>query len=132
MIDSLDHLVMTIEDEAATRRFYETGLGMHWVSFGQGRHALAFGAQKINIHYAGREFEPKAAKPTPGSQDLCFLTSADLDQVAGRLRKLGFSVIEGPVDRTGAQGPLRSIYFRDPDQNLIEVSNQQQKMRPFP
>jgi catechol 2,3-dioxygenase-like lactoylglutathione lyase family enzyme len=125
LIDGLDHLVMTIRDEDATRRFYENGLGMRWVTFGSRRHALAFGAQKINIHYAGREFEPKAAVPTPGSQDLCFLTEIDLGEIAQKMAALGFAVIEGPVDRTGARGPLLSIYFRDPDGNLIEISNLQ-------
>jgi catechol 2,3-dioxygenase-like lactoylglutathione lyase family enzyme len=93
------------------------------VTFGAGRKALAFGAQKINLHEAGREFEPKAQQPTPGSADLCFLTDTPVAQVAAHLAALGIAVIEGPVARTGAVGPLLSIYVRDPDSNLIEIAN---------
>ncbi len=121
-VTSLDHLVLTVRDGDATRRFYVEGLGMRWTEFGSGRHALAFGSQKINLHYAGREFEPKAAHPVPGSSDLCLLTDESLEVVAARLAGLGFPVLEGPVERTGAAGPLLSLYFRDPDGNLIEVS----------
>ncbi|MDX6751565.1 VOC family protein [Geminicoccaceae bacterium 1502E] len=121
-ITALDHLVLTVNDEAATRRFYVEGLAMRWVEFGAGRHALAFGQQKINLHYAGREREPRALLPTPGSGDLCLLTDEDLDRLAARMTGLGFPVIEGPVQRTGATRPILSIYFRDPDGNLIEVS----------
>ncbi len=122
-IDSLDHLVLTVADVAATCAFYQRVLGMEVVTFGAGRKALAFGAQKINLHQAGREFEPKAQRPTPGSADLCFLTSLPLPQVQAHLAACGVTVTEGPVQRTGAQGPILSVYFRDPDQNLIEVSN---------
>jgi catechol 2,3-dioxygenase-like lactoylglutathione lyase family enzyme len=122
-IDSLDHLVLTVADVAASCDFYQRVLGMEVVTFGQGRKALAFGAQKINLHPAGREFEPKARRPTPGSADLCFLTSVPLPQVQAHLAGCGIAVTEGPVQRTGAQGPILSVYFRDPDDNLIEVSN---------
>jgi catechol 2,3-dioxygenase-like lactoylglutathione lyase family enzyme len=122
-IDSLDHLVLTVADLEATCAFYQRVLGMEVVTFGAGRKALAFGAQKINLHQSGREFEPKAQRPTPGSADLCFLTSLPLPQVQAHLAACGVTVTEGPVQRTGAQGPILSIYFRDPDQNLIEVSN---------
>ncbi|HBH36840.1 MAG TPA: VOC family virulence protein [Curvibacter sp.] len=123
-IDSLDHLVLTVADVEASCAFYKRVLGMEVVTFGQGRKALAFGAQKINLHQAGKEFEPKAQRPTPGSADLCFLTSVPLPEVQAHLAACGVSVTEGPVRRTGAQGPILSVYFRDPDQNLIEVSNQ--------
>jgi catechol 2,3-dioxygenase-like lactoylglutathione lyase family enzyme len=119
---ALDHLVLTVADEGTTRRFYVDGLGMEWIEFAGGRHALRFGAQKINLHYRGRELEPKAAHPVPGSADLCFLSGEPLEATAKRMAALGYPVIEGPVRRTGATGPLDSLYFRDPDGNLIEVS----------
>ena len=122
-IDSLDHLVLTVADVAASCAFYQRVLGMEVVTFGAGRQALAFGTQKINLHQSGREFEPKAQRPTPGSADLCFLTSVPLAQVQAHLAACGVVVSEGPVQRTGAQGPILSVYFRDPDLNLIEVSN---------
>jgi catechol 2,3-dioxygenase-like lactoylglutathione lyase family enzyme len=95
---------------------------MRVVTFAGGRKALAFGTQKINLHQAGREFEPKAARPTPGSVDLCLITTSTLADVAAELAACGVAILEGPVDKTGATGPIRSIYFRDPDANLIEVS----------
>jgi catechol 2,3-dioxygenase-like lactoylglutathione lyase family enzyme len=122
-VDSLDHLVLTVRDMQAAIDFYVRGLGMTEVTFGAGRKALAFGAQKINLHEAGREFEPKAERPTPGSADLCFLTATPVEQYAAHLAALGIEVIEGPVARTGAVGPLLSIYVRDPDLNLIEIAN---------
>jgi catechol 2,3-dioxygenase-like lactoylglutathione lyase family enzyme len=122
-IDSLDHLVLTVADIDASCAYYQRVLGMEVLTFGAGRKALAFGQQKINLHQAGREFEPKAHKPTPGSADLCFLTSLPLTQVQAHLAANGVTVSEGPVQRTGAQGPILSVYFRDPDFNLIEVSN---------
>jgi catechol 2,3-dioxygenase-like lactoylglutathione lyase family enzyme len=121
-IDRLDHLVLTVRDIEATCAFYTQVLGMREVSFGEDRKALAFGSQKINLHQAGREFEPKAGKPTPGSADLCFVTSTPLPQVIERLRSRGIEIIEGPVQRAGALGPITSIYIRDPDLNLIEIA----------
>ncbi len=121
--DSLDHLVLTVKGIAITSDFYSKVLGMEVVSFGGGRKALSFGAQKINLHQFGNEFEPKAQKPTPGSADLCFLTSVPLPEVARHLSSCKVPVIEGPVQRTGATGTILSVYFRDPDMNLIEISN---------
>ncbi|MFS8533990.1 MAG: VOC family protein [Limnochordales bacterium] len=123
-VDSLDHLVLTVADVEATCRFYSRVLGMEVVTFGQGRKALQFGSQKINLHQQGREFEPKAARPTPGSADLCFLTTVPLSDVVAHLQSAGVAIVEGPVQRTGATGPILSVYFRDPDGNLIEVANQ--------
>ncbi len=122
-VDRLDHLVLTVRDLHATVDFYSRALGMREVTFAGGRKALAFGAQKINLHEAGREFEPKARHPTPGSADLCFLTETPVEDWARQLASLGVAVIEGPVARTGATGPLWSIYVRDPDGNLIEIAN---------
>ncbi|HEX3208277.1 MAG TPA: VOC family protein [Geminicoccaceae bacterium] len=122
-ITSLDHLVLTVRDMDATVRFYVEGLGMELREFEEGRKALHFGAQKINLHLSGREFEPKAATPMPGSADLCFLTDSPLSDVVRQLEADGHRVIEGPVERAGAQGPLLSIYLRDPDGNLVEIAN---------
>jgi catechol 2,3-dioxygenase-like lactoylglutathione lyase family enzyme len=123
MVTSLDHLVLTVRDLDATVRFYVDGLAMRLEDFGEGRHALHFGTQKINLHVAGREFEPKAARPTPGSADLCFLVDERLEALARRLPALGYPVILGPVQRAGATGPIVSIYLRDPDGNLVELAN---------
>lgn len=122
-IDRLDHLVLTVADIAATCAFYQRVLGMQVVSFAGGRKALAFGSQKINLHEAGHEFEPKAERPTPGSGDLCFISETPLDDVIAHLGSCDIPIEEGPVERTGATGSIRSVYFRDPDGNLIEVSN---------
>ena len=122
-IEVLDHLVLTVADIDRTRDFYERVLGMEPVVFGEGRHALAFGPQKINLHEAGREFEPKAAAPTPGSADLCFLTNSSVAEVVEHLEANSVEIVEGPVRRAGATGPITSVYFRDPDGNLLEVSN---------
>ena len=122
-IDRLDHLVLTVKDIDTTCAFYSTVIGMHVITFGNGRKALAFGSQKINLHQQGKEFEPKAESPTPGSADLCFITSVPLSEVLTHLHSSGVRVIEGPVKRTGAMGPIVSLYFRDPDMNLFEVSN---------
>jgi catechol 2,3-dioxygenase-like lactoylglutathione lyase family enzyme len=122
MITGLDHLVLTVRDLDATVRFYVQGLKMRLETFGQGRKALHFGRQTINLHVAGREFEPKAAEPTPGSADLCFVTEHPLEEIGERLASLGYPIIEGPVARTGALGPILSIYTRDPDGNLFEIA----------
>jgi len=122
-VKSLDHLVLTVRDLRAAIDFYVRALGMQEVTFGGGRKALAFGSQKINLHLAGHEFEPKAQQPTPGSADLCFLTDTPVERYAAHLATLGIPVVEGPVARTGAVGPLLSIYVRDPDMNLIEIAN---------
>ncbi|MFI5338264.1 MAG: VOC family protein [Candidatus Methylomirabilales bacterium] len=121
--EGIDHLVLTVRDIAATCDFYSRVLGMRVVTFGGDRKALQFGRQKINLHEHGKEFEPKALAPTPGSGDLCFITETPLPQVVGHLRSCGVQIIEGPVRRTEAVGPIESIYVRDPEGNLIEVSN---------
>jgi catechol 2,3-dioxygenase-like lactoylglutathione lyase family enzyme len=115
----LDHLVLTVADID----FYTQVLGMEPATFGAGRKALNFGPHKINLHRQGAEFEPKAARPTPGSADLCLVTEMPIDAVVRHLEECGVPIEEGPVGRTGAQGPITtSVYFRDPDGNLIEVS----------
>ena len=124
-IDRLDHLVLTVADIDAPVDCYTRLLGMKAVTFGAGRTALAFGQSKINLHQAGHEFEPKAYRPTPGSADLCLITTDSLDRVIEELVRHDVPIEEGPVDRTGATGPIRSVYFRDPDRNLIEVSTYQ-------
>jgi catechol 2,3-dioxygenase-like lactoylglutathione lyase family enzyme len=122
-LDRLDHLVLTVRNIETTCTFYSNVLGMDVVIFENGRKALAFGSQKINLHEAGKEFEPKAYRPTPGSADLCFTTTAPIDEVVKRLELSKVRILEGPVKRTGALGVMMSVYFRDPDLNLIEVSN---------
>ena len=122
-IESLDHLVLTVQNIEATCAFYEKVLGMDVTTFGNGRKALHFGKQKINLHEAGKEFEPKAAKPSPGSADLCFITKMPISDVMRHLNKCNVTVEEGPVERTGALGPITSVYIRDPDGNLIEIAN---------
>jgi catechol 2,3-dioxygenase-like lactoylglutathione lyase family enzyme len=122
-IDSIDHLVLTVNDLQATCDFYSRALGMAIVTFAGGRTALSFGSQKINLHQHGREFEPKALLPTPGSADLCLITSTPLSEVIQHLASVGVAIIEGPVPRTGATGAITSLYVRDPDMNLIEISN---------
>ncbi|MEW5803642.1 MAG: VOC family protein [bacterium] len=122
-IDRLDHLVLTVEDIEITCTFYTKVLGMREVTFRGGRKALAFGNQKINLHEYGNEIDPKAAFSLPGSADLCFITKVPLSEVIEHIRSCGVPIIEGPVTRTGATGQIVSIYLRDPDKNLIEVSN---------
>ena len=122
-IDRIDHIVLTVHDIERTISFYSRVLGMEPVTFAGGRRGLAFGRQKLNLHQAGREFEPKALAPGPGAIDLCFIASTALDEVIETLKEHGVAIIEGPVDKTGALGPMKSVYFRDPDGNLIEVSN---------
>lgn len=124
MIKSLDHLVLTVADIDAALDFYTRVLGMEARTFGQGRQALCFGKQKINLHQAGREFEPKAARVQPGSADLCFLSDTPLEQIAAHLHACGVEILEGPVRRTGARQPLLSLYLRDPDGNLIEIAKE--------
>ena len=123
-INQIDHLVLTVADIHRTCDFYREVLGMEVVHFGTGRVALSFGQQKINLHQAGKEFEPKALHPTPGAIDLCLLTNAEITEVVEHLASFGVCVLEGPVQRTGAQGPILSVYCRDPDHNLIEISKQ--------
>ena len=122
MIDHLDHIVLTTVDEDACVRFYTDVMGMALETFGGGRKAFRFGNQKINLHVKGREVEPRAHLPVPGALDLCFIASVPLDDVIARLGSLQVPIIEGPVMRTGATAKLRSIYLRDPDLNLIEIS----------
>lgn len=125
-IDRLDHLVLTVANIEATCRFYQKAFGMRVQTFGAGRKALRFGGQKINLHQLGQEFEPKALHPTSGSADFCLITGVPLESVVRHLDEQGISIEEGIVDRTGATGPIRSIYIRDPDGNLVEVSNYMQ------
>ena len=122
MIDHLDHLVLTTADETACVRFYIEVLGMTLETFGEGRKAFRFGNQKINLHLKGHEFEPKAQAPTPGALDLCFIAAVPLDDVIARLAEKQVPIVEGPVLRTGATQKIRSVYVRDPDLNLIEIS----------
>ncbi len=122
-IDTLDHVVLTVKDIDATCKFYAKVLGMEIVTFGENRKALSFGSQKINLQQLGRESTLKAEKPTPGSADVCFITSVALSEVMAHLNLSGVKPIAGPVERNGARGPMMSVYFRDPDMNLIEVSN---------
>lgn len=122
-IDHLDHLVLTVADLDRSIAFYRDVLGMRVETFGAGRKALVFGRQKINLHQAGHEFEPKTLRPTPGSADLCLIAATSLEQVIDHLHAHGVAIEEGPVQRTGATGAILSVYVRDPDQNLIEISN---------
>lgn len=125
-VTRLDHLVLTVRNLDATVDFYVRVLGMEEVRFGNNRRALAFGEQKINLHLAGFEFEPKAHIAMPGSADLCLITDATAKEIADHLYYLGVPIEMGPVTRTGALGPITSFYFRDPDQNLIELSTYRQ------
>lgn len=122
MIDHLDHLVLTTIDVEACKDFYVRVMGMRLQTFGGGRLAFCFGNQKINVHHRGHEFEPKAHLPVPGALDLCFIASQSLDAVIAHLQREQWPIIDGPIDRTGATGPIRSVYVRDPDLNLIEIS----------
>jgi catechol 2,3-dioxygenase-like lactoylglutathione lyase family enzyme len=122
-IDHLDHLVLTVANLDRTCDFYRRVLGMEVDTFQGGRKALTFGNQKINLHQAGHEFEPKAKLPTPGSADFCLISTTALEDVIAHLATLGIPIEVGPVDRTGATGQIRSVYIRDPDGNLIEISN---------
>ncbi|XP_005719806.1 glyoxalase domain-containing protein 5 [Pundamilia nyererei] len=125
-VSHLDHLVLTVKSVPDTISFYSSVLGMEVVTFKGNRKALSFGQQKFNLHQRGQEFEPKAKHPTSGSADLCLITKTPLAEVAAHLKACGVKIEEGPVERTGAVGTINSLYFRDPDQNLIEVSNYNQ------
>ena len=122
-VNALDHLVLTVTDLERTIRFYTKILGMEEITFGNNRKALGFGDQKINLHEYGKEFEPKAKKPCPGSADLCFISTTPIQEWQTFLVSNGIPIEEGPVKRTGAKGTIHSIYIRDPDGNLIEISN---------
>ncbi|WP_127493295.1 VOC family protein [Acinetobacter calcoaceticus] len=122
-ISHLDHLVLTVADIENTCNFYQTVLGFEVITFKGDRKALKFGHQKINLHQLGKEFEPKALQPTPGSADLCFISETPISEVVTHLNQLNIQIEEGPVERTGAMHPILSVYIRDPDQNLIEISN---------
>jgi catechol 2,3-dioxygenase-like lactoylglutathione lyase family enzyme len=122
-IDRIDHLVLTVDDIDRTIAFYAGVLGMTETTFGSDRLALTFGTSKINLHERGREHEPKARTPTPGSADLCLIVDEPLESVVTELTAAGIPIEEGPVERTGARGPIISVYIRDPDENLIELSN---------
>ncbi len=121
-IDRIDHIVLTVRDIENSIKFYTEILGMALKEFKPGRFSLHFGNQKINLHESGNEFDPKADKPTPGSADLCFIANEDINIIVKELKKKRVNIIEGPVKRTGAIGKITSIYFRDPDNNLVEVS----------
>ena len=122
MIDHIDHIVLTTRDLQGCTRFYAEILGMKLEKFAEGRLALKFGSQKINLHEWGREFEPRAHVAAPGTLDLCFIAAVPLDEVMQRLKAKGVPILEGPVKKTGAQGPMMSVYVRDPDLNLVEIS----------
>lgn len=126
-ISNIDHLVLTVKNIDVTVKFYTSVLGMIPQTFGEGRTTLKFGNQKINLHQQGQEFEPKANRPVPGSEDLCFITGTDLKHAMAHVRSKGVKIIEGPVIRTGATGPIISFYFRDPDKNLIEIANNEKR-----
>lgn len=122
-VSHLDHLVLTVADIEISCQFYQSALNFEVITFGENRKALKFGNQKINLHQVGKEFEPKAVHPTAGSADLCFIAETPLEEVIAHLQTQNIDIIEGPIERTGAMGKILSIYLRDPDQNLIEISN---------
>lgn len=122
-VSGIDHFVLTVRNIEATCDFYSNVLGMEIEEFGGGRRALKFGSQKINLHQFGNEFKPKAERPTPGSGDFCLTTDVSLKRVVEHLSSCGVEIVEGPVQRTGATSRIESVYFRDPDGNLVEVSN---------
>lgn len=121
-ITHIDHFVLTVNDIDKTIQFYESILGMQLIQFGNGRVALSLGNQKINLHKAGNEFEPKARTPTPGSGDFCFIIENEVSEAMEHVKSMGIEIIEGPIEKTGASGPIMSFYFRDPDKNLIELA----------
>lgn len=121
-INGFDHFVLTVRDMQKSIAFYCDGLGMTLERFGEGRIALRFGPHKINLHQAGNELVPHALPPMPGSADFCLLTDLPLIEVAAHLARQSIAILEGPVPRTGARGPIQSLYLRDPDQNLVEIA----------
>ena len=123
-ISKLDHFVLTVRNIEKTISFYTSVMGMKKEVFAEGRVALTYGEQKINLHELGHEFEPKAFYPMPGSADLCFITKTPLNEAMAHVKRFEVEIIEGPVERTGAKGSIHSLYFRDPDNNLIEVANE--------
>ena len=123
IVERFDHVVLTVKSLDATCDFYTRVLGMKAATLGSGRKSLTFGSQKINLHEQGKEASLRADKPTPGSADLCFITDAPLEEVEKHIRSCGVEIIEGPVKRQGAMGAMTSLYFRDPDLNLLEVSS---------
>ena len=122
-ISHLDHLVLTVANIETTCQFYQSALNFEVITFGDNRKALKFGTQKINLHQTGKEFEPKAYQPTAGSADICFIAETPLNEVIAHLQAQQIEIIKGPIERTGAIGKIISVYVRDPDQNLIEISN---------
>lgn len=122
-LERIDHIVLTVKNLQATCAFYTRVLGMRETTFEQNRKALVFGETKINLHEAGKEFDPKAQCPTPGSADICLITRDPIEKVLTHVRANNIEIIDGPVKRTGAAGLMESVYFRDPDGNLIEVSH---------
>ena len=122
-ISHLDHLVLTVAEIEATCNFYQHVLNFEVIEFGENRKALKFGSQKINLHQTGHEFEPKAAFPTQGSADLCFISYTPIEHIIQQLKQLHIDIEQGPIQRTGAMGAILSVYIRDPDHNLIEISN---------
>ena len=122
-ITELDHLVLTVKNIDVTCEFYSKILGLSVIEFAEGRKALQFGQQKFNLHQAGKEFEPKADKPTVGAIDLCLISETPLKKVIDELKQKSIAIEEGPIERTGATGKLLSVYIRDPDNNLIEIAN---------
>lgn len=123
ILDRLDHFVLTVRDIDATCAFYQRVLGMEVIRFGAGRVALRFGRQKINLHPVDNAIKLKADRPGPGSADFCFIAATPIPEVVAHLAACGVAIIEGPNERAGAMGPILSVYFRDPDLNLVEVSN---------
>jgi len=121
-LTGIDHFVLTVEDVEATCAFYADVLGAETETFGGGRRAIRFGDQKINLHPAGDEYEPRAARPTPGAGDFCVTAGTSIERVVGDLREAGAEIVEGPVERTGAMGSMTSLYIRDPDDNLVEIA----------
>ncbi len=121
-IDRIDHLVLTVVDIEKTCKFYSQVLGMEVLTFGENRRALIFGEQKFNLHEKGKELKLRAKNAKPGAVDVCLIVENSIEDVVAHLRSLGVMIEQGPVERAGASGTILSVYFRDPDENLIEVS----------